>query len=276
MKQIKPQRWKLFKLKAHPQQTVMFDDLPEVELLALADDIQKNGLRHPVEILPCGTIIAGHQRVRAARYLEWTEIDVIIRRDLASKGAGAVEAHLIRDNFTRRQLSPLARARCIHRLVEVEATGSLRCNGSARREQIKAEIGRRLQMSARNVTRYLLVLSAPLEVQRAFDLGELTLVSAGRVTLLPKDKQKDLVERIENDEPIAQVVKELLASSNGNCNAPDRSFSRLILSLRRELANLEHRIGDIDSQRVSRSAGTLRSARDLLQALLARSKRQRV
>ena len=69
----------------------MFGDLGAAELAALAEDMETHGLRHPVEVLPDGTIVAGYQRVRAARRLGWREIDAVVRLDLAALGDAAAE-----------------------------------------------------------------------------------------------------------------------------------------------------------------------------------------
>ena len=75
-------KWKLSRLRDHARQGDLFGDVTAAELDALVADMRKNGQRQPVEILPDGTILAGHQRVRAARLLCWKEIEVIVRRDL--------------------------------------------------------------------------------------------------------------------------------------------------------------------------------------------------
>jgi ParB-like chromosome segregation protein Spo0J len=104
-------KWNLKMLHEHLRQAAMFGDLPEEEIRALAEDMARNGQRQPVEIRPDGTIIAGHQRVLAAKLLGWTEIDVIVRYDLEEQGDAAVEAYFVGDNLFRRQLSPLATSR---------------------------------------------------------------------------------------------------------------------------------------------------------------------
>jgi ParB-like chromosome segregation protein Spo0J len=63
------ERWKISRLKARPQQAAIFGDVSAAELDALAADMTEHGQRDPVEILPDGTIAAGHQRVRAAKKL---------------------------------------------------------------------------------------------------------------------------------------------------------------------------------------------------------------
>src|ERR1700677_2926106 len=90
-----PKKWKICKLKDHPSQHTIFGDLTNEELETLAENMKKHGLHDPVEILSDGTIIAGHQRVRAAKTLGWTEIDVVVRDDLEEAGPAAVEAYFI-------------------------------------------------------------------------------------------------------------------------------------------------------------------------------------
>jgi hypothetical protein len=50
------------------------------------NDLNHHDFQHLVEILPDGVIISGHLRVRAAEPLGWTEIDVMVRTDLAEVG----------------------------------------------------------------------------------------------------------------------------------------------------------------------------------------------
>ncbi len=102
-------------LQPHPREAETFADVPDEQIEILARDIEENGLQHPIEVLPDYTIIAGYCRVKAARRNGWEEIDAIIRYDLAAQGELAVEQYMIRDNFLRRQLSPLQRAHARYR-----------------------------------------------------------------------------------------------------------------------------------------------------------------
>ena len=108
---------KIGSLRPHPKQAI-FPDLSPDELRRLAE--HEAGLDEPVEILPNGTIISGHQRVEAAKLLGWKEIRCWVRHDLAEQGDDAVEHRLIEANFHRRQLGPLDKARCYRRLMELE------------------------------------------------------------------------------------------------------------------------------------------------------------
>jgi hypothetical protein len=113
------QTWKVKDLKPHPRQAELFADLPFHLLRDLAQDIADRGLKEPLEILPDGTIICGHQRARAAELLEWDEIAVWVNHDLAAQGPRAVEQQLIEDNLARRNLDRLDQIRCYRRLVEM-------------------------------------------------------------------------------------------------------------------------------------------------------------
>lgn len=178
--------WQIAKLKDHPRQAEMFGDVDEEELRALAENMRKHGLRDPVKVTPDGTVIAGHQRVRAAERLGRKEIDVVVRHDLVAEGSEAVERHFVETNFIRRQLSPLARAKCIKRLMELEEERSTASFGFTKTEELKNRIARRMGLSVRSVNRYLLLLDAPTAIQSAFDRGEIPLVTAGKVALLSK------------------------------------------------------------------------------------------
>jgi ParB family chromosome partitioning protein len=114
--QLTAVRLRIDLLKPHPRQAETFADMPDEQIEILARDIEENGLQHPIEVLPDYTIIAGHCRVEAARRNGWTEIDAIIRYDLAAQGEFAVEQYMIRDNLARRQMDLLSIARAYKRM----------------------------------------------------------------------------------------------------------------------------------------------------------------
>jgi hypothetical protein len=208
---------KIADLKSHPRQTELFTDLSQDELQALADDMRMYGLQHPVEITPDGTIICGHQRVRAAKLLGWEEINVIVRHDLAAKGAAAVEERLITDNALRRQLDPLDLARCYKRLSQVmhkqELDGKRSWTDAPKWQEcstLRDSIGKMLGCSGRKLARLATILDAPLIVQRAFQAKKLRLVDAERVGRMGKEKQEKIARRINDGEDPQKVVNELI------------------------------------------------------------------
>ena len=239
-KNLKPKsrRWPLSRLKDHPRQAEIFGDLPDVEFQALVADIKKNGVRVPPEILPDGTVILGHQRISAAQQLGWDEIDVIVRHDLEDAGSAAVEELFVNDNLIRRHLTPLAKARCLRRLLELKQGGRGGRISGLRLETLKQDVGANLHLSDRSVNRYLLILETPPVVQAAFDRGELQLTVAGRVALLKKDVQQSIAKRIEAGEPAAKVVAEALARPIRDDDVT-RSLKRILISLKTDLPKIE-------------------------------------
>src|SRR5262245_41952849 len=107
---------KIADLSTHPRQTEVFGDLPEDKILELAADLERNGQKTPIEVTPDYVIICGHQRVRAAELLAWTEIQAVIRDDLAGEGDASVFEQLVKDNLNRRHLDQLSQARCYQAL----------------------------------------------------------------------------------------------------------------------------------------------------------------
>lgn len=266
-KQRTPSMWKISDLKDNPRQAAMFGDVAEVELDALTADLRKQGLLVPIEVLPDGTIITGHQRVRAAKKLGWKQIDAVVRDDLATAGDDAVEARFVEDNFNRRQLSPLARARCIQRLMELEqgvAQGGL---DWVKKEDLKQRIATRMGLSPRSVDRYLLVLKAPTSVQMAFDRGDLKLTDAGKIALLDKSVQTKLVRRLEAGEKAIALVKEYTTCNPSEPSDPSKALVRLLSALERDIPLLRGNADQLRIGRLRKNEPRMREAVDVLTAL---------
>lgn len=207
-------------------------------------------------------------------FLTWREIDVVVRHDLGAAGPAAVENYFITSNFLRRQLSPLGKARCIRRLMEVEQGCTSDRFNCFNREELKTRLGAAIGMSPRNICRYLLVLEAPTEVQRAFDAGELKLIDAGRVALLGKEVQAAIAKRIAAGESAADVVRESLKHDKAGDDL-HRAFVRLRSCLSRELPQLDGRIDELRSPAVARSCDLLQKSHALIGALVERAESHR-
>ena len=271
---LEAKKWKIIKLKPHPRQESIFCDVPDEELAALAENIKKHGLRDPVEILPDGTIICGHQRVRAAKLLGWKEVDVIIREDLAAAGPEAVETYFVEDNLLRRQLSPLGRARCLKRLAEIEEGKAAAHFGFMKKEALKAQLAERMQMSPRNIDRYLLILNSPIPVQLAFDRNEISLINTGKVALMSETAQNDIAQRIENGEAAAKVIADYLAAAKSNVNEVERAFDRLYYALKRDMPYLGGRRFQINQRKLTRTLPTLKEAESVLSKIIKQVERK--
>ncbi len=238
-------KWKLADLKPHPLQSRFFADLPFHLLRDLAEDMRQRGQKEPLEILPDGTIVCGHQRMRAAEMLGWDEIDVWVNHELAAQGDLAVEQRLIEDNLARRNLDKLDQARCYRRLHEMANETPDQRLRHHQRGRIRDIVGSRLGMSGRTLERYLRVLDAPREVQDAFRAGQVSLVNASKVAGLPKEVQQQLADELRAG---ADPKKTVTARLNGRKMDPlDESVGAFIRSLQRNVDAAEPHADQVES-----------------------------
>jgi ParB-like chromosome segregation protein Spo0J len=217
-------------LKPHPRQG-LFGDLPEKELADLVDDIEEVGLRHRIQITPDGRVIAGHQRLAALKKLGHEQVEVEIRGDLVTAGEAEVERHLIKDNLVRRHLSPLARARCFLRLLEIENEAKGHDDRPLGKEEMKAAIADRMRISPRTLNRYLLVLTAPTAVQQAYEAGTIRLTDACKVAALSAADRDRLEQRIAAGGDVRAEVRAAIHRPP-RVGQPYRVVNRLLAAVR--------------------------------------------
>jgi len=231
----------------------------------LAQDMEARGLKEPLEILPDGTIVCGHQRTRAATMLGWDEIDVWINHGLSTQSERAVEQRLVEDNLTRRHLHRLDLVRCYQRLNDMageEHDGPLRSHQLGR---IRDVVGVRLGMSGRTLDRYLRVLDAPREVQDAFKAGKLPLVQASRVAGLSKETQEQLAADLRAGNDPRKAFRRLVEARSSS--PMDLSMQSFVRSLQRNLEALEGHVGEVGELH-SFDVSILEDAKQLIDQLL--------
>jgi ParB/RepB/Spo0J family partition protein len=196
-------------LHDHPRQQELFGDLSATEFAALVDDLQRYGQREAIRILASGQIIAGHQRVRAARQLGWAEIKAFV---IEVRDEAEAEQLLIGENLYRRHLGPLGLARVYLALLQTLGEGREAANGD-----LRDEIARRLGgISGRTLDRYRQILRTPLAVQQAVEAGEITKSMAARVADLSQADQQKIAEAIAAGESARQVVSRFLENGEDN------------------------------------------------------------
>ena len=159
-------------------------------------------------------------------------------------------------------------------LMELAVGGPARAFGHRQKEKLKAEVAARMGLSLRSVNRYLLLLTAPPEIQAAVDRGALTLIAAGKVALLPKALQEDVVRRIRAGENPAAVVREVTRPRARRPGAEaGQAYGRLVKALAREVPKIDGRVALISPQRVQASAAAVRAAIQVLTAVVAAADR---
>lgn len=197
---------KIEDLKRHPLQAKYFTPPTNAEIAAMADSLQRDGLQHPIHILPDGTIIAGHTRVAGAEWNGWEEIECVVRWDLFEQGEAAIERFFLDDNKNRRQLGKLGMARIAARLMELEVEEGQRRNGQGATRDF---LGKQFGLSGRTLDRYMKMIKAPLPVQDAWDKKQLSDADVRQVLASPERIQRKIAQLIADGELPKAVVNKL-------------------------------------------------------------------
>jgi len=224
---------KVASLQPHPRQAELVGDMPPSRFEAFAADIAAKGVQNALVLMADGqTIVCGHQRARAAKAHGIAKVPCIIRPDLHDPDDPAVIALLLGDNLHRRQLGPLEKARYAKKLTEIE---SARRNDpdfpwidNERQIAVRDAVGKLLACSGRNAARYVAILSAPSEVQRAFEAGLLSLALAAQIAFLKYEIQQKLassIEKMRSKTPspkVKQEIQALVRTALRNARPPKR------------------------------------------------------
>jgi ParB family transcriptional regulator, chromosome partitioning protein len=271
--------WPIANLKPHPKQAEFFDDASETELQNLVASIERNGLEQPIEILPDGTIIKGHQRLHACTQLEWTEVPVRIRDDLVGNDA-EVEYELIADNVDRRQLDPVDIAVCCKRLQQLEKSGKFEHQGDHRKESLRARLAKQYGMTERNLSRYLRLAGLARPIQQAVKRKALTLDAAAMISNLDKSQQQAIADEItecleaagDNDGQLKRTVKGRLKAYLASHKTAKRQttdpLAALVKRLKRAVSDGGVNAETVDIASVKNELATLKKGRALLQKLI--------
>ena len=267
------QKWCITRLKVNVGQGTFYGDMPEVELNALVADIDKNGLRQPIEILPDGTIIDGHQRRRAAEVLGWTHIDVIVRYDLADKTDADRELAFLKSNHLRRHQHPLDRARIAKRLIELRRqrlTGEL---DKREEQELRDQIGQLMGCSPRNASRYMHLLNAPLRVQQLVRDGLLHLNRGAQVGLLSQRDREGIDQRLSGlDDPRRAntlVAAALLSIVGGKPEKP--AIKPFIIAIEQANKVAAGRAAELASTVAARHLDALVTVRTVVEPLITKA-----
>ncbi len=201
-------RFRISELSAHPSQDNTYGNLPPHEFSALKADIARRGVRTPIEVTSAGVIVDGHQRVRACQELGIEEIDAVICDDQSQQ---EIDESFVLANLVRRQLDPVAKAKALQTLMEIERRRRETADdpdGGDLRDLIAKRLGG--DISGRTVDRLLQLIRLPAAIYRAVSAGELPMTKALLVEKLPGDIQQAIANRIASGDAARAVVAEYL------------------------------------------------------------------
>lgn len=154
-------------LQPHPEQDNLFAPPSPQEIERLADDIVRNGLRQPIEVLSDGTIIRGHSRVLAAKHAGLKTLLAIVRNDLDDASEAEVLKAVAEDNLNRRHLGPLEIAKSFAVIAGAGVNSADGKSLSRAMSAVQQQIATQFGISRKTLQRYLKILDTPLDVQHA-------------------------------------------------------------------------------------------------------------
>lgn len=239
-------------LKAHPAEAHLVGDPADTDVAELCHQIQQSRASKPIPIGSDATMFCDSAWRRAYQKFGMETVLVVLRADWAAdRSIGEYE--LIRDiEAVRSKLQPLDLVACsvtleqLARALPIDARRG--CPQLLLRERMLARLGG----SHRNLNRYFSVLRTPIEVQRAFRAGELTLVMAGKVAGLRVEDQQGITREIAaGNRPTKAIVEEIVNERLGLGVVATRKYKSLLKALESSL--------DLDWTRIKRSAASRRN-----------------
>lgn len=233
-------------LTVHPRQEALFRDLTGPQFEQLIADAEKNGeFDQPIEVLPDGTVVDGHQRLRAARQLDWKTIKVRVRYDLADDSV-AVELRMLDTNELRKHLDPLDRVRVALRRIEIQEgipPGGLRGDDVTRLDRRLVEM---LGLSPKHCRRLRkIAMGTPMAVQAAVSTGMLAIVSAVKVADLEPGTKEEIAADIEAGAEPAEVVARFVTAAKRAMPDVAKRYAAFLGVVERAMDEFEGREGEI-------------------------------
>jgi ParB family transcriptional regulator, chromosome partitioning protein len=172
-------------IKYHPKNHLYFRDLDKAMKDKLMEDMRDNGQINPIIVKKnediTYTVLAGHQRLIAARRLNWQQIKAIV----IEVSEYEAEKLLIRDNLFRRHMGGMELARAL------EAYSKLSDNQTKKSiRQIADEIGEN-----RNTIHFYMKLNTLIpEIQQLVEEKKLSATAAQAFTSLNEEEQRKSFE----------------------------------------------------------------------------------
>lgn len=170
----------------------------------MVESVREHGVLNPVIVLKKGKgyeMLAGHNRLNAAKIAGLTEIPAIVKEGLSEEEAYVyvIETNMIQRAFS--ELLPSEKAAVLAAryekvisqgkrndiLHEIEATGT--CGHDVHKSKSRDGIGEEYGMTGRNIARYMRVDKLIPEFKDKLDGGEMTLTAAVELSYLSEEEQ---------------------------------------------------------------------------------------
>lgn len=189
----------------------------------MVESIQEHGVLNPVIVLKKGKgyeMLAGHNRLNAARIAGLAEIPAIVKEGLSEEEAYVyvIETNMIQRAFS--ELLPSEKAAVLAAryekvisqgkrndiLYEIEETGT--CGHDVHKSKSRDGIGEEYGMTGRNIAWYMRVDKLIPEFKDKLDGGEMTLTAAVELSYLSETEQGIAAAEVgQIDEKKAKAIR---------------------------------------------------------------------
>jgi len=147
-------------LKPYKFNERFFELLPKDVYKPLKADIEKNGIKTDLHILPDNTVVCGHQRLRIAKEIGLEKVPCKV---VKLEGDDVIKEYVIKDNLLRRHLTPEQKALLYGELKKLphyqgrvgRPSKEITDNVSVIKGETNELIGKEFGVSGRTVDRYL-------------------------------------------------------------------------------------------------------------------------
>lgn len=234
--------WHVSRLKVNREQRKNFRARTEQEMDELEAAVRQNFLE-PLDVLPDGTILAGHQRLQLAiERLKLKTIPVRIRFDLEAQGPEACQLFFLMNNLVGRQLSELEQARAYRQCIAIEAQQRKSTDPSQRPlGRVREAVAKRFGKCGRTMDDWSKILDTPQLIQSELQAGRLNLTDAIEIGKAPQAAQLEIADLIGQGVQARKAMRKVIGLRKRGPLSDDqltrrwRDFARVSLDLVRAL-----------------------------------------
>lgn len=189
----------------------------------MVQSVRDHGILNPVivrKVYGGYEMLAGHNRLNAAKVAGLTEIPAIVKEGLSEEEAYVyvIETNMIQRAFS--ELLPSEKAAVLAAryekvisqgkrndiLHEIEETGT--CGHDVHKSKSRDNIGEEYGMTGRNIARYMHVDKLIPEFKDRLDAGDMTLTAAVELSYLSEDEQETVAAQdVKVDEKTAKAAR---------------------------------------------------------------------
>lgn len=187
------------KLKEHPKNNHYFTDIEGAKYDEVKKSIEINGIRDPIKCTTAYTVISGHQRLRIARELGFTEVPVSI----VDVDEWEAEYLLIAENTERRgqaESDPIKKSNIAKFMEDWWERQGLYFRGRGNRHnaelKTQADVAEFIGEDVRTTKRLLKLNDLIPEIQQLVSSGKLGTTAAEQYAYITEDNQRVLINAL--------------------------------------------------------------------------------